>query len=104
MSAIIELRNLSKEYRVGTQTIRALWNVDLDIPSGQFVAVMGASGSGKSTLLNLLGALDQPTRGRCQIEGTDTAKLGPDALAALRNRSIGFVFQNFNHKPQPIMS
>jgi putative ABC transport system ATP-binding protein len=96
VSSIIELRGLSKDYRVGTQTIHALRDVDLDIPAGQFVAIMGASGSGKSTLLNLLGALDQPTRGGCRIDGSDTAKLGPDALAALRNRSIGFVFQNFN--------
>ena len=99
MPAIITLTNLSKDYPTGTQTVHALRDVDLTIPTGQFIAVMGASGSGKSTLLNLLGALDTPTSGACCIEGHDTARLDADALAGLRNRSLGFIFQNFNLLP-----
>ncbi len=99
MSAIITLTNLTKDYPTGAQTVHALRSVDLTIPTGQFIAVMGASGSGKSTMLNLVGALDTPTSGACCIDGHDTARLDADALAGLRNRSLGFVFQNFNLLP-----
>jgi putative ABC transport system ATP-binding protein len=81
---------------MGDTDLHALRGVNLAIEGGEFTAIMGASGSGKSTLMNLLGCLDRPTRGRYLLEGQDVSRLAPDALAALRNRTIGFVFQNFN--------
>jgi putative ABC transport system ATP-binding protein len=93
---LIRLENVSKFYPMGDQTIPALNGIQLDIEQGDFVAIMGASGSGKSTLLNLLGCLDRPSGGRYQLDGEDISRLNADALAALRNRKIGFVFQNFN--------
>ena len=94
--ALIRAINVSKSYEMGEQTVRALDGVSLDIAEGDFVAIMGASGSGKSTMMNLIGALDRPTSGELLIDGRDIGKLGSDALADLRNRSIGFVFQQFN--------
>jgi putative ABC transport system ATP-binding protein len=94
--ALIEARDVEKVYRLGEQTVRALDGVSLRIEEGEFVAIMGPSGSGKSTMMNLIGALDVPTRGRLFIDGRDIGKQGSDKLAELRNRTIGFVFQQFN--------
>ena len=94
--ALIEARDLVKTYRMGAQVVQALDRVSLDIAEGEFVAIMGASGSGKSTLMNLLGCLDRPTRGSLRLGGEDVQDMDGDALAALRNRRIGFVFQQFN--------
>lgn len=95
-TTLISARNLTKTYKMGEQTVHALREVSFEIMRGEFVAIMGPSGSGKSTLLNLLGALDTPTSGSLAIDGSDIAKLDQDALARLRNRVIGFVFQQFN--------
>jgi lipoprotein-releasing system ATP-binding protein len=94
---VLEARGLVKRYVGGDGAeIEVLAGVDLDVARGEFVAIVGASGTGKSTLLHLLGALDRPTEGQVRLDGTDYAGLGPDALAALRNRKVGFVFQ-FHH-------
>jgi len=92
-------RGLSKTYRQGTDEIRALRCVDLDVAEGEFVAITGASGSGKSTLLHLLGALDRPDEGRVEIEGRLLAELSEEDLAILRRRRLGFVLQFFNLLP-----
>jgi ABC-type lipoprotein export system ATPase subunit len=94
--ALIEIRNLSKIYDLGEVKVAALRDVSLDIAEGEFVALIGPSGSGKSTLMNTLGCLDRPTGGSYRLAGEQVAGLGPDELARLRNRRIGFVFQNFN--------
>ena len=93
---LIRAENVTKVYAMGEQTVRALDGVTLDIADGEFVAIMGASGSGKSTMMNLIGALDVPTAGSMSIEGKNIGAMGADALAELRNRRIGFVFQQFN--------
>lgn len=93
---VIELRNIRKVYRMGDVEVHALRGVSLTIRQGEMVAIMGPSGSGKSTLLNLIGALDTPTSGGLSLAGTNIADLDSDALARLRNRLIGFVFQQFN--------
>lgn len=98
--AIISARDLVKLYKIGDQELRALDGVSLDIEGGDFVAIMGASGSGKSTMMNLIGGLDTPTSGSLSIDGRDISKLSPDELADLRNRTIGFVFQQFNLLPR----
>src|SRR3954451_20881412 len=94
--ALIELRNLSKTYELGEVRVEALRQVSLDINEGEFVALIGPSGSGKSTLMNTLGCLDRPTSGSYCLAGDQVAGMSPDELARLRNRRIGFVFQNFN--------
>src|SRR6266446_2270275 len=94
--ALIELRNLSKTYDLGEVKVHALRNVSLDISEGEFVALIGPSGSGKSTLMNTLGCLDRPTDGSYRLAGEEIATLGSDERALVRNRRIGFVFQNFN--------
>src|SRR5918911_1032265 len=94
--ALIELRNLGKVYDLGEVKVTALKGVTLDIAEGEFVALIGPSGSGKSTLMNSLGCLDRPTSGSYRLAGEEVAGLGPDELARLRNRRIGFVFQSFN--------
>jgi putative ABC transport system ATP-binding protein len=94
--ALIELRNLSKTYDLGEVKVLALKQVSLDIGEGEFVALIGPSGSGKSTLMNALGCLDRPTDGSYKLAGEEVARLNPDQLAEVRNRRIGFVFQNFN--------
>jgi putative ABC transport system ATP-binding protein len=93
---LIRVDNASKRYRLGKQWVTALSDVSLDIDEGVFLAIAGPSGSGKSTLLNLIGCIDTPTRGRIYIDGTDTSGRTPDALADLRARTIGFIFQTFN--------
>jgi putative ABC transport system ATP-binding protein len=97
---LIRAVGLTKTYRVGDQSVTALADVTLEIAPGEFVAIMGASGSGKSTMMNLIGALDVPTAGKLVIDGRDIGALGVDELAELRNRSIGFVFQQFNLLPR----
>jgi putative ABC transport system ATP-binding protein len=94
--ALIALCDVTKVYRMGDVDVRALDGVSLQIQRGEFVAVMGSSGSGKSTLMNLLGCLDRPSSGSYQLTGHDVSRLGRDALAEIRNRTLGFVFQNFN--------
>jgi putative ABC transport system ATP-binding protein len=98
--ALIEARELTKVYAMGDQTVHALRGVSLDIAAGEFVAVMGASGSGKSTLMNILGCLDRPTGGEYRLAGQAVESMAPDQLAAIRNRHIGFVFQQFNLLPR----
>jgi ABC-type lipoprotein export system ATPase subunit len=93
---LIEIRGLDKTYRVGEVEIKALKDVSLGIERGECVAIMGSSGSGKSTLMNILGCLDRPTAGRYLLEGVDVASLDDGALANIRGRRIGFVFQSFN--------
>lgn len=97
---LIELRHISRIYRLGEVDIPALNDVSLGIERGEFVAIMGSSGSGKSTLLNVLGCLDQPTSGEYLLDGEAVSRMKPDALARVRNRKIGFVFQNFNLLPR----
>ena len=98
--ALIEARSLVKTYRMGDQVVQALNDVSLDIAEGEFVAIMGASGSGKSTLMNILGCLDRPTSGTLRLAGEEVEALDGDALASIRNRRIGFVFQQFNLLPR----
>ena len=100
MSCLIQCDRIWKRYRVGDVDVNALRGLSLTIDKGEFVAVMGASGSGKSTFLNVLGCLDQPTEGEYRLDGVDVSKLGFDQLAEVRNRQIGFVFQNFNLIPR----
>jgi putative ABC transport system ATP-binding protein len=97
---IIRVRDLVRAYQLGDQTVYALHGVSLDVLPGEFVAIMGASGSGKSTLMNILGCLDRPTEGSYELDGVDVASLSDDALALLRNRKLGFVFQNYNLLPR----
>ena len=93
---LIEARDLAKTYSMGDQTVYALRGVSLDILKGDFVAIMGASGSGKSTLMNILGCLDLPTSGEYRLAGEEVEAMTQDQLASIRNRRIGFVFQQFN--------
>lgn len=100
MSALIQCDDLWKIYRVGDVEVNALRGLSLAIDRGEFVAIMGSSGSGKSTLMNMLGCLDQPTKGRYRLDGVDVGSLRPDQLASIRNQQIGFVFQSFNLIPR----
>lgn len=100
MSALIECEDIWKIYRVGDVEVNALRGLSLTIEQGEFVAIMGSSGSGKSTLMNILGCLDQPTKGRYRLNGIEVGNLRPDQLADIRNHQIGFVFQSFNLIPR----
>lgn len=97
---MIELVDITRHYRMGDTTVRALDGVSLTIDEGEYVSVVGPSGSGKSTLMNLVGCLDSPTSGRYLLAGDDVAGLSRDRLAQVRNRRIGFVFQSFNLLPR----
>ncbi|HEX9111053.1 MAG TPA: ABC transporter ATP-binding protein [Terriglobales bacterium] len=100
MPPLIDVRNLKKTYLLGDIVVNALQGVTLAIERGTFVAIMGESGSGKSTLLNLLGCLDRPTSGRYLLDGIPVESMDRDQLAEIRNRKIGFIFQNFNLLPR----
>lgn len=97
---LIQARDLRKTYHVGDQVVHALDGLDLDIHANEYVALMGPSGSGKSTLMNMLGCLDSPTSGSYILNDQDVSRLEDDALADIRNREIGFVFQTFNLLPR----
>jgi putative ABC transport system ATP-binding protein len=100
MTNIIELRQIVKNYKVGTHIVRALRSVDLDIAKNEYVAIMGPSGSGKSTMMNIIGCLDTPTSGQYILNQNDVSKLDDNELADIRNNEIGFVFQTFNLLPR----
>jgi putative ABC transport system ATP-binding protein len=93
---MIELKNISKVYKMGTELVRALDDVSLLIDDGEFIAIIGPSGSGKSTMMNVIGCLDKPTSGEYLLNGKDVSKLKDDQLATVRNKNVGFVFQQFN--------
>jgi putative ABC transport system ATP-binding protein len=97
---VIDVLNLCKTYQLGNVEVPALMDATFSFDRGEFVAIMGPSGSGKSTLMNLLGCLDIPTSGRYRLEGENIEDMTPDQLAEVRNRRIGFVFQNFNLLPR----
>jgi putative ABC transport system ATP-binding protein len=98
--ALIRVRELTREYHMGAEIVHALRGVDLDIHRNEYVAIMGPSGSGKSTLMNLIGCLDTPTAGEYWLNGVEVSRMSDDALAQVRNREIGFVFQTFNLLPR----
>lgn len=97
---IIQLRDITRYYQVGAETVKALRGINLTIYKNEFVALMGPSGSGKSTLMNILGCLDTPTSGQYFLNGKDVSKLDDNRLAEIRNKEIGFVFQTFNLLPR----
>ncbi|MDP5143128.1 ABC transporter ATP-binding protein [Rheinheimera baltica] len=100
MAAVIQTKALEKHYQMGSETLRALKGIDVQINTGEFVAVMGPSGSGKSTFMNMLGCLDIPTCGQILLQGEDVTHLPAATLAQMRNKYIGFIFQQFNLLPR----
>ena len=100
MANVVTITGVKKLYKMGSETVAALNGVDLRIDEGEFVALMGPSGSGKSTLMNILGCLDRPTVGSYKLLGKEVSGLSDDDLARIRNKTIGFVFQNFNLLPK----
>lgn len=100
MTALISLQNIAKIYGSDNTEVKALWNVNLSIREGDYCSIMGPSGSGKSTAMNVIGCLDRPTAGQYLFDGQDVAQLDDDTLATIRNRKIGFVFQQFHLLPQ----
>src|SRR2546430_5951892 len=97
---VIDIENITKDYVMGDEVVRALRGVSLQIRRSEYIAIMGPSGSGKSTLMNMVGCLDTPTSGRYEFNGRNVAEMNDDELAAIRNREIGFVFQTFNLLPR----
>jgi putative ABC transport system ATP-binding protein len=97
---VIDIENITKDYVMGEEIVRALRGISLQIRRNEYLAVMGPSGSGKSTLMNMVGCLDTPTSGRYEFNGRNVAEMDDDELAAIRNREIGFVFQTFNLLPR----
>ena len=97
---VIQIRDLTRVYEMGAETVHALRGISLGIRRNEYVAIMGPSGSGKSTLMNLIGCLDTPTTGEYWLNGQEVSRMGDDALARVRNREIGFVFQTFNLLPR----
>jgi len=99
-TAVIKMTNITKSYAMGTQVVHALRGVDVSIKEGELIAIMGPSGSGKSTLMNMIGCLDVPNSGTYKLDGIDVSTLNDDAQARIRNKRIGFVFQQFNLLPR----
>lgn len=100
METVIKLRKIVRNFKLGSETIKVLKEIDLDIEKGEYVALMGPSGSGKSTLMNLIGCLDTPTSGEYYLSGQLVSKLDDNELADIRNKEIGFIFQTFNLLPR----
>ena len=98
--ALIDIRNITKTYRMGEEDVHALRGVSVSVEKGEYIAIMGPSGSGKSTLMNLIGCLDTPTEGSYLLNSQEVARMTDDELAEIRNREIGFVFQTFNLLPR----
>ncbi len=98
--SLLELKNIGKKYKIGTEVINALLTIDLKIEKGEYVALMGPSGSGKSTLMNIIGCLDTPSQGEYFLNGKEVSKMSENELAEIRNKEIGFIFQTFNLVPR----
>ena len=98
--AIVKLTDICKDYAQGKEPVRVLKNINLTVEKGDYLAIMGPSGSGKTTLMNLIGCLDVPTSGTYELDGRNLKDLNDDALAEIRNKHIGFVFQNFHLMPK----